>query len=241
MYDAAYPPGHPPAWPVVAGYLGGNTPHVWSATEWAHQPARYRLPIWVRSQPGSVDPARDAAAAVSAAAKLGVPHGATIALDFETAVNGSYVKAFDKVLQAAGHGVILYGSADTVRSNPTPSRGYWEARWTGTPHQETGAYATQYSNGQAYDSSVIDLAKVPLWDSHPPAPPAGTSAAATGPAATLEHQVWMTDGVFPVPAEWNGAAGNTNPYWTPANVLTYGITLLRDIRSRIEAIEEKSK
>lgn len=240
MYDAAYPPAHPPAWPVVAGYLGGNTPHVWSASEWAHQPARYRLPIWVRNNPGAVDAARDAAAAVSAAGRLAVPRGATIALDYETAVSADYVRAFDKVLSAAGYGVILYGSAATVRHNPSPSRGFWVAHWTGSPHQETGAGATQYDSGSSYDSSVVDAAKVPLWDTHP-APPASTAPhqlPATGPAATLAHEVWMTDGVFPADPAWNGDVPG-NDYWMPASVLTYAVTLLRDLRTRIEAIEKE--
>lgn len=245
MYDAAWPPGHPPAWPVAAGYLGGDTPHVWTLSEWEHQPARYRLPIWVRDNPGAVSAATDSAAAVSAAHKLGVPHGATIALDFETAVNSAYVLAFDKVLQAAGYGVILYGSLSTVRQNPEPSRGYWIADWTGTPHLVSGSAATQYagskSTGGAYDSSVI-ATSVPLWDTHPPAPTThpGPALNADAPNTTAAgqacRQVWMTDGVIPVPQEWNGDAHN--PYWTPANTLVYAVDLLRECRDTLNTIKK---
>lgn len=244
MYDAAYPPAHPPAWPAVAGYIGGNTPHVWTADEWAHQPARYRLPIWVQSHPGSADVARDAAAAVTMLHKLGAPKGCTVALDFETAVNASYVKAFDKVLHAAGYPVILYGSISTVTHNPRPSGGYWAAHYTGTPHQESGALATQYANGTAYDSNVID-ATVPLWDTHPapPPPPAATHPAPAihvTPAATaaqaLCREVWMTDGVYPVPPEWNGGAAD-NPTWMPASVLNYAVGLLREMSATLDKIQ----
>lgn len=242
MYDAAWPPGHPPAWPVVAGYLGGDTPHVWSVAEWDHQPARYRLPIWVRSNPGAVSAATDTAAAVSAAHKLGVPRGATIALDFETAVMPSYVAAFDKVMTAAGYGTILYGSASTVRKNPQPSRGFWIAEWTGSPHLVPGSAATQYagsrSTGGAYDSSVI-ATSVPLWDTHPPAPVAsgGTAHADkpplnSTPSGILAREVWNTDNVISVPQEWNGTADN--PYWAPSSILVYAVNLLREVRDELK-------
>ena len=185
MYDAAYPPAHPPAWPVAAGYLGGNTPHVWSLVEWQHQPARYRLPIWVRSNPDAVNDAADAAAAAKAAKALGVPHGATIALDFETTVNAPYVQTFDETLKAAGYRVMLYGSASSVRHNPEPSGGYWVANWTGTAHMDAGAAATQWTNGTGYDSSLISSA-VPLWDTRPPAP---TPPPPPGPAVLVARAI----------------------------------------------------
>src|SRR6266498_2611689 len=57
MFDAAYPPTSPPNWEAVAFYLGGNTPHVWTDSEIERQPARWRLPIFVRSHDG--DPLAD--------------------------------------------------------------------------------------------------------------------------------------------------------------------------------------
>lgn len=225
MYDAAYPPAHPPAWPVVAGYLGGNTPHVWTLAEWQHQPARYRLPIWVRSNPQTVNADSDAAAAVAAAKRLGVPHGATIALDFETAVNASYVHTFDHVLGVAGYHVMLYGSASSVRNNPAPGGGYWVAQWTGHPFMENGASATQWANGPSYDSSLISTS-VPLWDTHPLA----TQQPAHGPAADQCHAVWMTDNVVPVPDAWDPG----NDYWAPASILIYCTNMLREIRDELK-------
>ncbi len=62
MWDAAFPPASPPKWEAVAGYIGGNTPHVWTDQEWARQQARWRLPIFTRSHDG--DPSADAAHAV---------------------------------------------------------------------------------------------------------------------------------------------------------------------------------
>lgn len=231
MYDAAYPPAHPPAYPVVAGYLGGDTPHVWTLAEWSHQPARFRLPIWVRSNPGQVDPHTDAVHALAAAHLLGVPHGSTIALDFETAIDAAYVKTFDQVLGDAGYKVMLYGSASSVRHNPQPSGGYWVANWTGTPHLETGAVATQWTNGSGYDSSLI-VSTVPLWDSHPPAPAPAPTPHPTGPAADECRKVWLTDGVIPVPDEWDPG----NDTWAAASILVYAVKLLRQIRDRLDKL-----
>lgn len=228
MYDAAYPPAHPPAWPVVAGYLGGNTPHAWKAIEWDHQPARYRLPIWVRSNPQAVNDDADAAAAVKAAKALGVPHGCTIALDFETAVNGEYVRTFDRMMQAAGYRVMLYGSASSVRHNPEPSGGYWSASWNHKPHMDTGAAATQWTNGNAYDSSLISTS-VPLWDTRPPAPNPPAPRPATGTAADHCREVWLTDNVIRIPDDWEPG----NPYWMPASILVHIANVLHELRDRL--------
>jgi hypothetical protein len=126
MYDASYPPPAPPAgWQVVAGYLGGDTPHVWSPAEWASQPARYRLGIWTRDDPAGYDAAVEARAALAAWQALGAPAGSTIALDFEAAVDGAYVQLFDATLVGAGYRLLLYGQQSTVLANPQPSAGSW--------------------------------------------------------------------------------------------------------------------
>lgn len=167
MYDAAYAPSSPPAWEVVAGYIGGNAVHVWSDEEWASQSARYRLPIFVRSNPEDHVAARDAAAALARLRQLGMPHGCAVALDLETAVNPPYVKAFDAALVAAGYVVLAYGSAATIFSNPRPSGGYWAAHYTGEDHMEPRAVATQWASdrqlGKPWDVSTV-ADSVPLWD-----------------------------------------------------------------------------
>jgi hypothetical protein len=172
MYDAAYPPAHPPAWEAVAGYLGGDTPHAWRADEWATQPARYRLPIWTRSNPGTA--AQGGAEGVTAAALargLGMPRtGCAIALDYETAIDDSYLTAFDTAVRAAGYRTVLYGSLSTVMANRTPSAGLWVAHYTGVPHLEPGSVATQYASasmlGTDYDASLVADSLV-LWDTAP--------------------------------------------------------------------------
>jgi hypothetical protein len=167
MYDAAYAPSSPPAWEVVGGYIGGNAYHVWTDAEWASQRARYRLPIYVRSNPGSHDPHADAAAAIAWLRAHRVPHGCAVSLDLETAVNRAYVRAFDADIVAAGYVTLDYGSISTILQNGRTSGGIWAAHYTGTPHLEAGTDATQWANdtmlGVPYDASLISDS-VPLWD-----------------------------------------------------------------------------
>ena len=129
MYDAAFPPSNPPPWDVVAGYVGGDTPNIWTLAEWNSQPARYRLPIFTRSNPDTHSPTQDAAAMLAGLANLKASKGCLTALDFETAINGPYVLAYDKAMVAGGHPVVIYGSESFVLQNPKPSGGYWVAKY----------------------------------------------------------------------------------------------------------------
>jgi hypothetical protein len=165
MWDAAFPPASPPAWEAVAGYIGGNTPHVWTDAEWARQKARWRLPIFTRSRGG--DPAADARHATDWLTRHRVPKGAVVALDYETRVDAGYLRAFDAAVQRAGWRVMLYGSLSTVLRNPKPSGGYWVAQWTNVPHLYPGSAATQYGGdvtlGKPWDASLV-ADSTPLWD-----------------------------------------------------------------------------
>jgi hypothetical protein len=182
MFDAAYPASvlHQgvPAWEVVAGYIGGNTPHVWTDAEWdtltGKAGARFRLPIFTRSHDG--DPNADARAAVSWLRTHGVPPDCCVALDFETRVDAAYLRAFDWIVQQAGYLTMLYGSRDYVLRNPKPSGGYWVADYTGQAHLYPGSAATQWSGsgpfGGAYDPNVVADA-TPLWQIGAPMSAAG--------------------------------------------------------------------
>jgi hypothetical protein len=165
MWDAAFPPISPPKWEVVAGYIGGNTPHVWTDAEWARQAARYRLPIFVRSHDG--DPLADAHSSIVWLVSHEVPRGVTLALDYETRVDATYLAAFDRAVMDAGWRVMVYGTRRTVLQNPKPSGGYWDAEWTNVPHLNAGSAATQYGGdttlGQPYDASLV-ADSTPLWD-----------------------------------------------------------------------------
>jgi hypothetical protein len=167
MWDAAFPPASPPRWEVAAGYIGGGTPHIWTDAEWAATETRWRLPIFVRVPPTSHDPRDDAALAIRWLGAHKVPKDMTLALDYETAIDATYLAAFDRAVMAAGWRVMVYGTRRTVLQNPKPSGGYWDAQWTNVPHLNAGSAATQYGGdttlGQPYDASLV-ADSTPLWD-----------------------------------------------------------------------------
>jgi len=158
MFDASTPPeSAPPGYRAVAGYIGGDTPHVWTEGEWRRFRKLRKLPIWVRSNPAQVHAEPDAFAALQRLFELHVPRGTTVALDLETAVDAGYVRTFHRVMRWAGFYAWVYGSASTVFKNP-PADGYWVADYAGKgpflyPHKMVKA--TQYADGPHYDSSLV--------------------------------------------------------------------------------------
>jgi hypothetical protein len=209
MFDAAFPPASPPDWEVVAGYIGGNTPHVWTEAEWARQRARWQLPIFTRSHDG--DPAADARQAVSWLTAHHVPKGVVVALDYEKRVDASYLRAFDSAVGRAGWRVMLYGSLSTVLDNPRPSGGYWVAHWTGVAHLEPGSAATQWASdamlSQPWDASLV-ADSTPLWDTRPGGgpPPEEDELAGEGPAILrivqdIQRRVSITDETLHIVSE----------------------------------------
>lgn len=174
MFDAAFPQKviefGVPVWEALAGYVGGNTPHLWTKDEWNQlinlSGAQFALPIYARSNPLTHDPTQDAKAAISMLNLLEVQKGVCVALDLETAIAPAYVKTFDQQIMAAGWKVIAYGSKSTIFLNGKPSGGHWVAEWTGKPHLYPGSAATQWANsdrfGGAYDASLV-ADTTPLW------------------------------------------------------------------------------
>jgi hypothetical protein len=254
MYDAAYPPPDPHL-DVCAFYIGGDTPHVWSDTEIAGQSARWRLPIFTRSNPTDATQAHsDAAAAITWLRGRGVPAGSALALDYETAKDSVYLAAFDKAVVAAGWRVLVYGSLDTVVQNPQPSAGYWTASWTGAAHLDAGAAATQWASdtmlGKPYDLSEVADSLV-LWDTAPPVPisdPPGEDdmeavqplavksggqyaysipAAATGIRLTTDNFGATDQAAKPQLriALWTGVNPGSSPYVVPGDSSTEVVTL----------------
>ena len=174
MFDAAYPESvvnfGVPLWEVVAGYIGGNTPNIWTKDEWNQliqlSGAQFALPIFTRSNPGSHSATEDVQAAINRLNFLEVPKNVCIAWDLETAIAPDYVKSVDQQMQAAGWKVMIYGSKSTLFLNGKPSGGFWVAEWTGSPHLYPGSAATQWSGsgpfGGAYDPNLV-ADTTPLW------------------------------------------------------------------------------
>ncbi len=158
MFDASQPPASaPPGYSAVAGYIGGDTPHVWTESEWQRFEKLHKLPIWVRSDPASVNAEADAFGALQRLYELRVPRGITVVMDLETAVDGAYVHKFHSVMNWAGFYAWVYGSAATVFNNPAAD-GYWVADWAGKGpfmYQHRMVKATQYATGAGYDSSLV--------------------------------------------------------------------------------------
>jgi hypothetical protein len=166
---------------IVAFYIGGDTPHVWTDAEIhaTYGRNRYRLPIFVRSNPAGMGEGHlEGGEAVAWMMRHHMPRGTTVALDYEAAIDDPYLEAFDAVVTNAGYKTMLYGSESTVLSNHKPSGGYWVALWNNNPNLPNGWAAHQYASdqmlGKSYDLSVV-ADWVPLWDMNggptPPPPP----------------------------------------------------------------------
>lgn len=173
MFDAAFPPDEPVAGcAAAAGYLGGDTPHVWTGAEWNAATARGRLrmlPIWV-SAGILVNPRAQARDAAAAAVALGwQPHHQVrrvIGLDMETEIDPQFVAAFGGTLHELGFGCWPYGSESTIFGNPAID-GYWVAAYPGPgpvvtfpgEHVVAHQYAADvHTLGGLVDMSVITKA-----------------------------------------------------------------------------------
>jgi len=169
FYDAALPPLVPPRADGVAFYIGGDTPHVWSKAEIDAQPARYRLPIFVRSNPPGPGANADTAAALAQLKAIGAPPGTLVAWDMETAADAAYISEVYQDLRASGYKLIVYGTQSDVMANRNPDGLYFGADWTDVEHLHSGDVMTQYANFAAYDKSVAESG-LPFWDTHSSAP-----------------------------------------------------------------------
>ncbi len=161
MFDAAYPPQTAPeGYQVAAGYIGGDTPHVWTKAEWERFSHLRRLPIFTRSAPAGHSGTADAFAAIAQLYAIGAPREIAVVWDLEAAVAPAYVNEVHAVMEWAGLYLWLYGQASTVFRNPV-CNGYWPANWEGAPFMDShdDVRATQYASGPEFDSSEIKL-----WD-----------------------------------------------------------------------------
>lgn len=156
---------------IVLVYVGGDTPHPWTDSDMHSQPARYRWPTWVRSNPnGATEGATEAAEMIAWLKAHNVPLGVSVILDLETAVDTAYVNAFNSTMAAAGYHTTKYGSSSTIFKNPRTTGGTFVADPTGTPHMYSigDTVATQYAFDGGYDLSMVeDQTVLDLWDTNP--------------------------------------------------------------------------
>ena len=164
FYDAAWPPVNPPATDGVAFYIGGDATNVWTSQQIKSQRARYRLPIYVRSNPRLSNAIHDVSEAVARLEQLDAPKGCLVAWDSETSADPGYMLGVFQHLQLAGYTLIDYGSQSTLFGNDVPPGGYyWGADWTSRAQVLPGDAGTQYFSGRKYDLSVFRPG-LPFWD-----------------------------------------------------------------------------
>ncbi len=194
FYDASRPPASPPATDGVAFYIGGDTPHIWTVTEVKMQRARYRLPIYVRSNPAAADVLRDVSEAVAQLQHLNAPRGCLVAWDSETSADPHYMLGVFQHLQLTGYTLIDYGSQSSVFGNESPDGYYWGADWTNRARIEPGDAGTQFFSGRTYDLSVFRPG-LPFWDTK-------TGAVTQKPINWQEHMMQQ------LPTIQQGATGD---------------------------------
>lgn len=179
MADASVPPASRPHLYAIAGYIGGDTPEVWTPNDWAGQPALFRLPIYTAANREDIACAagEDAWEIRDALTALSVPLRFTVAVDIETRVYSTYLQALDAFLSPRP--LMVYGSLSTLLRCPLTSGGRWAAEWghgiDPALHDigQHGIRAFQWENaeqaGRDYDLSVIE-SDVLLWPGPAPVP-----------------------------------------------------------------------
>lgn len=158
MFDAAFPPAATPAgFRIVAGYIGGHTPHTWTRDEWDRYRGLKKLPIWV---PGPAVHVQENAEAdgwqiLEALYNLNVPKGSAVVLDMETSEAPNFDRALEHLIMWGGYRPWVYGSKSTISQNPGSD--YWVADYTHQPHFTgiRGERACQWTDGQEYDQSLV--------------------------------------------------------------------------------------
>jgi hypothetical protein len=160
-FDASSPPAA--AYPnagAVLGYIGGNTPHVWTVAEWLRFQHLRQFPIWVGYQES--DPAEHAREAVDAMERLGwTPHANTrraVIVDEETQVDGPWINTFAQGILDGGYVTIVYESLAVLLDNPHRT-GVWVADWNNVPQLPEGfpVIGCQYRANVAWENTQVDL------------------------------------------------------------------------------------
>ena len=164
MFDASVPPDKPyPACQAAGGYIGGNTPHVWTLDEWLRFRHLRQLPIWTADfTPGAPSPAEQGHLAARAAVALGwrahAPHRRVIVIDMETSEDGAMITGFTGACHEDGFVVWPYGSKSSIYADPSAD-GLWVAAWDDIAGLENMAdiMAHQYAADIPFGGTQIDL------------------------------------------------------------------------------------
>ncbi len=160
-YDASIPPASAPDHSQFAlGYLGGNTPHVWTLEEWNEASNHGEIPvggIWTVDFTGN--PYEQADAAVKAAMGLGWAYDGhrLIVLDSEVSQNVAFIRTMAKVIKRHRFVPVDYRSYDAIIAAPS---GLYEyiARWNETAGPFTSnAIAFQIQADVPWQYTMVDI------------------------------------------------------------------------------------
>ena len=163
-YDASTPPSKPlTGCQAALGYIGGNTPHVWTPDEWNAATANGRLrcgPIWVAAPNISVyTQARDAVAKLHLFGWKAdrFPHKCMLFLDSETSRNVTFIQEFANELWADGFVTGDYRSLEALTAAPS-GLPEWVAHWNVPPGPFTDRQIMfQYMAEVPFDNTTVDL------------------------------------------------------------------------------------
>src|SRR5579859_5546389 len=124
FFDAS-DPTKPAGFDGTAFYIGGATPHVWTASEISAYSYNLRIPIWVPwwFRTGEWNAIKDASDCLTALDNLGMPPGHVFQIDMETKIEPNYINDFGDEMKSHGYYPIPYGSSSTIFSNPNPGWG----------------------------------------------------------------------------------------------------------------------
>jgi hypothetical protein len=166
MIDASRPPDAADGeFSVVMGYVGGNTPHVWTAGEWQVFASYRQVPAYVPDLGSS--PTAEAAYAVAAVKRLGwAAHEEDtriIVIDFETTINRAWYASMASGIVSAGFAPVIYGSLSTVFENAADD--VLAADFDDVPSIPAGQtlHGLQYLSDQEYEGTEVDWSIVDQW------------------------------------------------------------------------------
>lgn len=166
MFDASTPPQTaPPGCHAVMGYLGGNTPHIWTPAEWRRFEHLPQVPVYVPDFTATAS--TQAAYAVNLMLMLGwardQPASRILVFDFETAVNPEFYDSLAQTTLANGFTPVCYGSMSTVLRNAAVD--VLAADWgvlPVIPHEQT-MHGIQDQANVPYEGTSVDYSVIDGW------------------------------------------------------------------------------
>ena len=168
VFDAAVPPETAPAgFAGAMGYIGGNTPHVWTPAEWRRFEHLSQFPVWVPNL--TADAGAQGVAAANAMKKLGwaaflpEPDRRVLIIDLEAAQVPAFYRNMAISVEAEGFVPVAYGSLSTVLENAASHviAAHWDVIPVIPPGQTL--HGLQYEANIPFGSTMLDYSVFDAW------------------------------------------------------------------------------